>query len=362
MRVGLISPLYESVPPLLYGGTERVVHNLCRGLSAAGVDVTLFASGDSRSVGRLVSGVAQSLRLAYPESPNLVMDTLPQNMSYLGQVAALSDDFDILHNHHDYWMLPLARMSRTPLITTLHGQLRMPWLREAYSSFPEAGFISISESQRSALPDLDWRRTIYHGIELADFQFHPMPGQYLAFLGRMSAEKRPDWAIEIALRAGVPIKLAAKIEGKRDREFFEERVKPKIDGRNVEYVGEISEAEKSKFLGEALGLVFPIDWDEPFGLVMIEALACGTPVLARPFGSVPEVMRPGVTGFVSERIDDLVRAVQLLPQLNRAHCRRYVADNFSLQKMIEEYLDVYRSTISRGARSHRRDSQTLLQG
>lgn len=346
MRVALVSPLFESVPPLYYGGTERVVHHLCQGLTKAGIDVTLFASGDSRTQGELHPVVPEALRLASPP----IKDPLPYNFKLLADVASRAREFDVIHNHHDYWMLPLSEMSETPLVTTLHGRLDLPYISAAFDSYPKAHYVSISNAQRRPMPHLGWAKTILHGIDAKRFQYKAEPGNYLAFLGRMSLDKRPDWAIDIAIRAGIPLKMAAKIEGAADEEYFETCIKPRIDGQFIEYVGEICEAEKSEFLGNALAMVFPIDWPEPFGLVMLESLACGTPVLARPCGSVPEVLRDGVTGFIDANIERLAERVHDLGSIDRRVCRNWVEERFSLNRMTEEYIDVYRS-IAAGASS-----------
>ncbi|MGK5084284.1 glycosyltransferase family 4 protein [Bdellovibrionota bacterium FG-1] len=338
MRVALISPLFESVPPRLYGGTERVVSNLCQGLVAAGHDVTLFASGDSKAAGRLVPILPEAIRLA--SQP--ILDPVPYHLKMLTEVADRSHEFDVIHNHHDYWMLPLSRMTPTLLLTTLHGRLDFPGLNAAFDGFAQAPYVSISDAQRAPLKNLNWVRTVHHGIDVEKSKFVGTPGKYLAFLGRMSPEKRPDWAIEIAHRSGVPLKMAAKIDRAVDGVYFETQIKPKVDGRFIEFVGEISESEKSDFLGNALALVFPIDWPEPFGLVMVESLACGTPVLARPCGSVNEVLKDGVTGFVSADIGELAKRVSTLSSWDRAGCRRWVEERFSLERMTEDYVHVYR--------------------
>ncbi len=337
LRVGLIAPPFESVPPRLYGGTERVVAELARGLHAAHVETVVFASGDSVVPGRLVPVTPEALRLRVPP----VHDAGLFQLRMLEAVQQHARDLDILHNHNDYAMLPLHRMTRTPMVTTLHGRLDIPDLPLALKAIPEASFISISDSQRKPIPGLRWRRTIYHGLDLGRFRFNPKPGSYLAFLGRISPEKRPDLAIEIAKRSGIPLKIAAKIEPGKDREYHEALVAPHLDGKFIEYVGEISESEKSDFLGGALGLAFPIDWPEPFGLVMIESLACGTPVLARPRGSVTEIITSGVTGFVDADIEVLARRAIDLASLDRVRCRQEVANRFSIERMTRDHLEVY---------------------
>jgi glycosyltransferase involved in cell wall biosynthesis len=314
-----------------------VVAEIARGLHAAHVETIVFASGDSVVPGRLVATAPEALRLCEPPIP----DAGPYQLRMLDLVQRHARDLDLLHNHNDYSMLPLHRMTRTPMVTTLHGRLDVPGLSMALHSIPEATFISISDSQRQPIPDIRWRRTIHHGIDLSRFRFHPKPGAYLAFLGRISPEKRPDLAIEIAKMSGIPLKIAAKIEPGKDRDYHDAKIAPQIDGRFIEYVGEISESEKSDFLGGALGLAFPIDWPEPFGLVMIESLACGTPVLARPFGSVPEILEDGVTGFIRSDIGELARRALELASLDRHRCRQEVATRFSIERMTREHLEVY---------------------
>ena len=339
MRIAMISPLMESVPPRLYGGTERVIHNLVQGLVSAGHDVTLFASGDSVTAGHLVSVVPEAFRL----SKQPIADPVAHTFRMMAMVAARAHRFDVIHNHHDYWMLPLSEMTETPLVTTLHGRLDLQDIPAAFMSFPKAKFISISDSQRGPLKLLPWLRTIYHGMDLENYKFSPRAGKYLAFLGRIFPEKGPSRAIRIAREAGIPLKIAAKIEGPESQAYFDAHIRPYIDGKSVEYIGEISEHEKSDFLGNALGLTFPIDWPEPFGLVMTEALACGTPVLARPCGSVPEILRDGITGWSSMDDSVLAKRAQDLESIDRAGCRRWVEDFFSLSRMTEAYIDVYRT-------------------
>lgn len=343
MRIALLSPLFESVPPRLYGGTERVVANLCKGLTEADIEVVLFASGDSICEGKVVAITPEALRLR--KVP--VADPYSYNIKMLSQVLRRADEFDVIHNHHDYWMAPLSAMTDTPVLTTLHGRMDLPDQAEAFLSFPRVHYVSISGAQRRPMPQLRWAKTIHHGIDVKEFEYREKSGKYLAFLGRISLEKRPEWAIEIAHRSGVPLKIAAKIEGEESRQYYETYVKPHVDGKFIEYVGEISEGEKSDFLGGALGLVFPIDWPEPFGLVLIESLACGTPVLARPCGSVPELLENGVTGFVDYDIRKLARRVVDLPKISRRACREWVEKKFSLQRMTEEYIDVFRQLTAK---------------
>jgi glycosyltransferase involved in cell wall biosynthesis len=347
LRAALIAPIFESVPPRLYGGTERVIHNLCRGLTDADVEVTLFASGDSCVEGRLVPIVDEALRLGCSRDA----DVSALWTRALAEVARLSGEFDVIHNHADFHMLPLSLTGATPLLTTLHGRLDERDPAAAYRAFGDSAYVAISRSQRSQLPALNWLDTILHGIDATSFEFRETPGTYLAFLGRISPEKRPDWAIEIARLSGVPLKIAAKIEGKRDTEYFEAEIRPRIDGRFIEYVGEISEAEKSDFLGSALALAFPIDWPEPFGLVMIESLACGTPVLARPCGAVREIIEDGVTGFVDSDVRALAASVPRAAALDRRRCRLEVERRFSLERMTEDYIHAYRRLIAKTPQS-----------
>jgi glycosyltransferase involved in cell wall biosynthesis len=341
LRVALLAPPFESVPPRLYGGTERVVFELARGLQARHVETTVFASGDSTVPGRLVPVTGTALRLRQPP----VFDVAAHQLQMLAIVAEHASEFDVIHNHNDGWMLPLHRMTTTPMLTTLHGRLDLPDLQLSLRAFREGKFISISDSQRHPAPGLNWAGTIHHGLDLTRFQFHPEPGKYLAFLGRISFEKRPDLAIQIAKQAGVPLKIAAKVETGRDQEYFESMIRPHIDGRNVEFIGEISESEKSEFLGGALGLVFPIDWPEPFGLVMIESLACGTPVLARPMGSVPEILKDCTTGYLDLDTSRLARRVHDLERIDRIGCRRWVNERFSVERMVEDHLNVYHRAL-----------------
>lgn len=341
LRVALLAPPYESVPPLLYGGTERVVHELARGLYMRNIETTVFASADSTVPGQLIPITPTALRLQKPS----VKDSSPHQLKILAEVAKHLEDYDLIHNHNDSWMLPLQKMTQTPLITTLHGRLDVPDVQLPLKAYKDARFISISQSQRKPAHSLPWIANIYHGVDLKRFQFHPKPGKYLAFLGRITFEKRPDLAIKIAKKAGIPLKIAAKIDEGPDQIYFETHIQPHLDGKNVEYLGEISESEKSDFLGNSLGLTFPIDWPEPFGLVMIESLACGTPVLARPLGSVPEILKDGVTGYVDLNVDRLAARAKDLESINRITCRQWVQDRFSVERMVEDHLNVYHRAI-----------------
>ena len=293
MRIAQVAPLYERVPPLRYGGTERVVAYLCDELVRRGHQVTLFASGDSQTRAELVAPVARALRLD-PEA----RDPLAPHVLELAQVFERAAAFDVIHCHVDYLAFPFARLVRTPTIHTLHGRLDLPSLPPLFRHFRDLPLVSISDAQRAALKGVgvNWIATVHHGLPLADYPYAPAGGRYLVFLARISPEKRPDLAIAAAKQAGVPLKIAAKVDPV-DRRYFEREIRPLLDHPLIDFIGEIGQAEKARFLGGALALLFPIDWPEPFGLAMIEAMACGTPIIARACGSVPEVIVPGQTGL-----------------------------------------------------------------
>jgi len=339
VRIAQVAPLYESVPPKYYGGTERVASYLTEELVRQGHDVTLFASGDSVTKARLVSCTPQSLRL-----DSGCVDQLAHHFVMLENVFREAGQFDIIHFHIDYLHFALTRREGRPAVTTLHGRLDYPDLVALHREYLPMPVISISDSQRDPLPWLDWQGTVYHGLPKELYHFHPEKGKYLAFMGRISPEKRVDRAIEIAKRLGMKLKIAAKID-RVDREYFEESIKPLFEESFVEYIGEIGEGEKDEFLGNAYALLFPIDWREPFGLVMIEAMACGTPVIAFRRGSVSEVMKDGVTGFVVEDVDGAVKAVEKLPTLSRQACRLYFDEHFTATRMALDYLAIYRRLI-----------------
>lgn len=346
MRIAQIAPLFESVPPKLYGGTERVVHYLTEALLQRGHEVTLFASGDSATNAELVPACARSLRMnaGYEHS-------LAPHFLMFEAIRKMRNRFDILHFHTDYFHFPFLRSLSMPSVTTLHGRLDFPQFQPLYEEFAEIPLVSISNSQRLPIPGANWRATIYHGIPEGQYDFHPGPGKYAAFLGRMSPEKRPDRAIEIARRAGIPLKMAAKVDW-NDKEFFESKVVPMIrENPGVEFIGEIREQEKQEFLGNASVLLFPIDWPEPFGLVMIEAMACGTPVIAFRQGSAPEVITEGVTGFLVDSVEEAVERMRLIPELDRGECYRCCRRKFSMDAVVDAYLSVYAGVIDdyRGA-------------
>lgn len=335
MRIAQIAPLYESVPPRLYGGTERVVSWLTEELVAQGHQVTLFASGDSDTSARLVPCSPRSLRL-----DPISVDHLAHHIRMIEEVARRSRDFDILHWHIDYLHFPTSRRLPRPHLTTLHGRLDLPDLVPLYREFREAPVVSISTVQRAPIPFANWIGTVHHGLPRALHRPRTGEGGYLAFLGRLSPEKRVDRAIEIARRAGVPIRIAAKVDP-ADREYFDSEIVRLLDAPGVSFVGEIGETEKSRFLGDALALLFPIDWLEPFGLVMIEALACGTPVIAWPEGSVPEVIEDGVTGFLVDEIDAGVDAVRRIGSISRRRCREEFERRFTAPRMARDYVAIY---------------------
>lgn len=342
MKIAQVSPLYESVPPKLYGGTERVVSWLTEELVRQGHEVTLFASGDSNTSAKLVSCAPEALRLAGCREP------LAHHLLMLEEVARRLDEFDIVHYHVDYLHFPLSRRSRVPQLTTLHGRLDSPELAPLFREYREMPLVSISNDQRRPLPFANWVGTVYHGLPQDQFRLNPKGGEYLAFLGRISPEKRPDRAIEIARRAGLPLKIAAKVD-RADQEYFEREIKPLLDHPLVEFIGEINDADKQDFLGGALALLFPIDWPEPFGLVMIEAMACGTPVIAWCCGSVPEVMEDGVTGYVVDSLEGAVQAVRRVEELDRRACRAVFERRFTSRRMAEGYLRLYRQILGQSA-------------
>jgi len=345
LRIAQVAPLYESVPPKLYGGTERVVHFLTEALLDLGHEVTLFASGDSRTRAELVPGAPAALRLSHCADP------IAPHVAMMEQVFARAADFDVLHFHTDYLAYSLARRQAVPYVTTMHGRLDTPELEPIFRTFPEAPLISISEAQRDPVPDANWLGTVYHGLPTDLYRLHPAQGRYLAFVGRISPEKRVDRAIAIAQRLGMPLKIAAKI-GAADRDYFESEIKHLFDDPLVDYVGEIGEEQKNAFLGGAAALLFPIDWPEPFGLVMIEAMACGTPVVAFRCGSVPEVMHNGVSGYVVDTLDDAVAATARAVELPRAGVRAYFERRFSSPRMAEDYVALYEELVAGARRRH----------
>jgi len=353
VRIAQVAPLHESVPPKLYGGTERVVSWLTEALVRLGHEVTLFASGDSRTSARLVPACERSLRL-----DPCCHDRLSHHLRMIEMVAKRSHAFDVVHWHVDYLHYPISRREPVPQLTTLHGRLDLPELVPLYAEYADMPVVSISDAQRAPLPDAAWLGTVHHGLPIERFRFSPRPGSYLAFVGRTSPEKRLDRAIEIALRAGLPLRIAAKVDA-ADRDYFREEIEPLLDAPHVEFVGEIGEDAKSDFLGNARALLFPIDWPEPFGLVMIEALACGTPVVAFPGGSVEEVVAHGRTGFVVDSIEAAAAAVRRIDRIDRAACRREAAGRFGADRMARDYLELY-ATLLAGAPAEESDPLSSL--
>jgi glycosyltransferase involved in cell wall biosynthesis len=335
VRIAQVSPLFESVPPKCYGGTERVVSYLTEELVRQGHDVTLYASGDSVTKAHLVAACRRSLRL-----DKRCVDQLAHHFVMLELVAKDAASYDVIHYHVDYLHFPLSRRMDVPHVTTLHGRLDIPDLVNLYREFSEIPVVSISNAQREPLARANWLATVYHGLPEDLYRFREQHGRYLAFLGRISPEKRVDRAIEIARRIGMPLKIAAKVDSV-DRGYFSTTIEPLLRSPYTEYLGEIGDSEKDEFLGNAYALLFPIDWPEPFGLVMIEAMACGTPVIAYRRGSVPELIEHGTTGFVVTQLEDAVRAAERIARLDRRACRRVFEERFTASRMAREYVDIY---------------------
>ncbi|EJC84061.1 glycosyltransferase [Rhizobium leguminosarum bv. trifolii WSM2297] len=339
MKIAQIAPLAESVPPKLYGGTERIVSYLTQELVAQGHEVTLFASGDSVTNARLVTCSDVALRL-----DPAVKEHLPHHVVMLEQVRREAHQFDVLHFHTDLLHFPLIGEFADRTVTTLHGRLDLPDLKPFYKAFPDIPLVSISNDQRRPMPPVKWVGTVYHGLASDILPFTAKPtGNYLAFLGRISPEKRPDRAIEIAAKVGMPLKMAAKIDN-ADKAYWETVIEPMVNSHaNVEFIGEINELEKAEFLGNAGALLFPIDWPEPFGLVMIEAMACGTPVIAFNCGSAPEVIDNGLSGILVDSVTEAVENVEWALRLDRRKVRATFEKRFTAERMARDYLDIYRS-------------------
>jgi glycosyltransferase involved in cell wall biosynthesis len=352
LRIAQLAPPFETVPPVGYGGTERVVSTLTEELVRRGHEVTLFASGDSTTAARLVPIVPQALWHVDPPSNDFSMHQAAIYRTILREI----DQFDVVHSHLDYNGFPLAQEPSRPVVTTLHGRIDAPGLLPVYRAFAELPLVSISAAQRRPLANANWLATVHHGINLDEFTFNPRPRGYLAFLGRISRDKGLDSAIRVARRVGVPLMVAARPplpfdndpEVQLDREYYEQVIQPLLREPGVELIGQVSGTDKDRLLGEALALLFPIRWPEPFGLVMAEALACGTPVIALREGSVPEVIEPGVTGFIGHDEDDLVAAVERVSEIDRARCRAEAERRFSPQAMAERYEQVF-ATLLEGA-------------
>lgn len=340
MRIAMVAPVFESVPPVRYGGTERVVHWLVHELVRRGHDVTTFASGDSLTAGTLVPVWPRALRLSG--------ESVDANAIHAGALLRAMDTlppFDVIHAHVDWVGIALARSSPIPIVTTVHNQMELPQAGGLLAArVPEAALVAISRSQRAGHPDAGWIATIHHGLPMRGVPFQAKADDYLAFVGRISPEKRPDLAIRAARAAGIPLRMAAKVKGNPgDAAYWEEVIEPLLaEGDGVELVGEISDAEKPDFMGRAKALLFPADWPEPFGLVAIEAMSFGTPVIATPRGALPEIVRHGRTGFLAEGIAGFVAAIRGVDALDRRDCRRAVERHFSVERMTDEYEAVYR--------------------
>jgi glycosyltransferase involved in cell wall biosynthesis len=339
LRIAQVAPLTEAIPPALYGGTERVVHWLTEELVALGHDVTLFASGDSHTSAKLEAPWPRALRL-----DGSVRDPNALHMLMLERVRQRADEFDFLHFHLDYYPFSIFSRHSVPYITTLHGRLDLPEHQPLFSMFSSIPVVSISDAQRRPLPQAGWVRTVYHGLPEQLLTPLPVKPRYFAFLGRIAPEKGVDRAISIARHCELPLRIAAKVD-KVDREYFDEKIRPLIDGSSVEYIGEITDEQKSAFLSGAIALLNPIDWPEPFGLVMIEAMACGTPVIAFNRGSVPEVVDDGLTGFIVEDEKGAIGAVDRLAQLSREKIRKHFERRFTARRMAQQYLELYRASM-----------------
>ena len=345
MRIAQVAPLYVDTPPRGYGGTERIISSLTEALVKDGHEVTLFATGRSRTRARLIAAVPEALGFEH------LFDAGVAHTAMLAQVYSKANEFDVIHCHIDYQALPFAANSNTPTIFTLHGALDVPYYPEALLAFPDLRYVSISDSQRAPVPDLNWVATVYHGIDVRSQPYNETPGKYLLFVGRISPEKGPEHAIEIAKKARLPLKIAAKVDPK-DRKFFEAKVKPLLDDPLIEFLGPVSERRRSQLMANALALLLPIRWREPFGMVFIESLASGTPVLTCPRGSVPEIMRDGVTGFSSDSDDELAEAALHVADVSRAECRAWAEERFDTQTMMRNYLGVYEAALATPQRQH----------
>jgi glycosyltransferase involved in cell wall biosynthesis len=343
MRIAQVAPLFESVPPKNYGGTEAVVSYLTEELVRQGNEVTLFASGDSVTAAELIAPCRRSLR-----QDRRCTEPNAYHFKMMEQLFRISNRIDLIHFHVDYLHYPLSRREQHPQVTTLHGRLDLPELLPLYREYSEMPVVSISDAQRKPLPWLNWQGTVYHGLPNDLYSPSDAPGKYLAFLGRTSPEKGLDRAVEICRRSGMRLKVAAKID-KADREYFKQYLQPLLRDPMIEFLGEVGGQEKEEFLRNAFTLLFPIDWPEPFGLVMIEAMACGTPVIAWRNGSVPEVMVEGVTGFIVESLDEAVDAVGRVASLDRRACRRVFENRFSARRMVHEYVQIYERLLNNPA-------------
>jgi glycosyltransferase involved in cell wall biosynthesis len=346
MRIAQVTPMYEAVPPVRYGGTERVVSYLTEELVRRGHDVTLFATGDSRTSAKLVPTVDRALRERFT-AQEMREVAVPLHLAMLSEVLQRSEEFDVIHCHLEYLTFPFAPFLKAPMVTTLHGRLDYSYFKPTLTRFPNAALVSISNHQRAPLDEVKprWVGTVYNAVPVEEFPFNPNPGKYLLFVGRIAIEKRVDWAVEMAKRTGMKLIVAAKIDP-TDQEYYEREVKHLFEHPLVEFIGEVDEQTKRELMRDAYALAFPIDWPEPFGMVMIEAMACGTPVLALNRGSVPEVLRHGVSGIIGQNIDDLIAAAPIVGRMDRHACRREAERRFSSRAMASGYEQVYRRVIT----------------
>jgi glycosyltransferase involved in cell wall biosynthesis len=345
MHIAQIAPLQVAVPPKRYGGTERCVYNLTESLVAAGYDVTLFASNDSHTSARLIAPVVQAINFA-PD-----VEVQAYHIGMLTELYRQASAFDVIHSHLDYQVLPFAANSATPTVISLHGRLDRPDYLYPLRQYRHLNYISISHSQQSFLPELNWVGMVHHSVDVAAFPYNAKPGKYLAFVGRISPEKRPDRAIAIAKMTGIPLKIAAKVDS-TERPYFEECIRPLLDDQLIEFLGEVDEQRKRDIIGNALALILPIDWPEPFGIVFIEALACGTPVLTCPCGAVPELLQDGVTGYIRSTTEGLAEAaLRVKTSISRARCRQYAQEHFDNQRMAQQYVEIYEHVLRNKRRS-----------
>lgn len=339
MRIAQIAPLVERVPPEMYGGTERVVYCLTEELVKRGHEVTLFASGDSITTAKLIPVHGKALR-----SDSYVDNYYPYHILEMGMVYDRAHEFDIIHSHMDYMAFPFTRLVTTPTVHTLHGRLDIPDVKKTFEYYRDSNFISISNAQRRFMPYLNWIDTVYHGYPLEKFPFNPDPEDYLVFVGRISPEKGPVEAIQIAERVRMRLIIVAKVDPV-DQAYFDEVVKPLIQPGFIDYVGEKGEEERNEIVKKAKAFIFPLNWPEPFGLVIIESLACGTPIITRSRGSIPELMVHGKTGFICETWEEMADAVQDIARIDRMACRHHAEENFSISQMVNKYEKIYEQTI-----------------
>ena len=344
MKIAQVAPLWESVPPTLYGGTERVVSFITEELVRQGHDVTLFASGDSTTKARLVPMCPEALRLS-----KVITNVDAPLVAMLERVFSSANEFDIIHSHLEFLPFPLARRCSTPVVSTLHARLDLPEIFPLFKTFSDLPVVSISDAQRKPLPFLNWQATVHHGLPKDLYSFHAQSGKYLVFLGRVAPEKGLDQAIEIAKRVEMPLRIGAKIDP-TNFQYYRAVIEPLLDHPLIEYVGEVTDLEKDDFLGDAYAQLCPYDWPEPFGLVFIESLACGTPVIAYRRGSLPEIIDHGVTGFLCETLDEMVQSVRHVSVIDRNRCRHAFDARFSTERMVQDYLRVYERLVGSTAK------------